>query len=340
MGVSLNCMYCNNNAEIRANTSRIKSLDFKCNTEENIKKLILIQSVFKGYICREHLKENIKFQLLKKSTNISSNSLKYNFIRHIDINTIFGKYPLLEQFKGMNLQLKPPYEFPNKRQIYYGEWNGNTKCGRGVQQWLDGSRYEGYFLNDKANIKGKLFHSNGDTYDGGWLDNKANGKGIYLHMGGEYYDGEWKDDKQNGKGKETWIDGSSYEGDYVCGKRHGYGLFKWPDGSEYEGCFFENMFNGKGKYTWSDKREYIGEWEMNQMNGYGIFKWPDGRKYEGDYQKDKKEGLGLFYWPDGRIFKGHWRNGRQHGDGEFYDPKKNEWRKGQWENGKNVKFFD
>ncbi len=78
---------------------------------------------------------------------------------------------------------------------------------------------------------------------------------------------------------------------------------------------------------------------MNQMNGYGIFKWPDGRKYQGDYKRDKKEGFGVFYWPDGRIFKGHWSNGKQHGEGEFYEPKKNIWKKGLWENGKNIKFF-
>ena len=33
--------------------------------EDDTKKIILIQSVYKGYIFREHLKENIKFQLLK-----------------------------------------------------------------------------------------------------------------------------------------------------------------------------------------------------------------------------------------------------------------------------------
>ena len=234
MGINLNCDCNKGNGEVYINTTRLKVIDNKY-TEDDIKKIILIQSVYKGYIFREHLKENIKFQLLKKSTNMSSNnSLKYNYVKKLDINTIFEKYPMIDQFKDMNLILKPPYEFPNKRQIYYGEWKGEERYGRGVQQWLDGSRYEGYFIDGKANIKGKLFHSNGDTYDGEWRNNKANGYGIYLHVGGEYYDGQWKDDKQDGKGKETWIDGSSYEGEYNSGKRHGKGIFKWPDGSEYE----------------------------------------------------------------------------------------------------------
>ena len=232
MGVNIDCLCIQGKGEIISNTARLKR---EYTHEDNIKKIILIQSLFRGYIFRERLKENIKFQLLKKATNLSNNnSLKYNYIRQLDINKIFEKYPKLKNFKDMNLILKPPYEFPSKRRIYYGEWKDNEIYGRGVQQWLDGSRYEGYFIEGKASIRGKLFHSNGDTYEGEWLNNKANGHGLYLHVGGEYYEGDWKDDKQNGKGKETWIDGSSYEGDYVSGKRYGYGIFKWPDGSEYE----------------------------------------------------------------------------------------------------------
>ena len=338
MGINIHCACVQGNEDI---ISKIVKLNREYTQEENKKNIILIQSIFRGYIFREHLKENLKYQLLKKSANLqTNNSLKYNYIRQIDINKIFEQYPIINNFKDMNLILKPPYEFPSKRRIYYGEWKDNEIYGRGVQQWLDGSRYEGYFIEGKASIKGKLFHSNGDTYEGEWQNNKANGHGCYKHITGEYYEGDWKDDKQNGKGKETWIDGSSYEGDYLSGKRDGYGIFKWVDGSEYEGNFCDNMFNGKGKYTWSDKREYIGEWEMNQMNGYGIFKWPDGRKYQGDYKKDKKEGFGVFFWPDGRIFKGHWNNGKQHGEGEFFDPKRNIWRKGLWDNGKNIKFFE
>ena len=42
--------------------------------------------------------------------------------------------------------------------IYYGEWEktGNKRHGRGIQVWTDFSRYEGYWKEDKANVKGKL----------------------------------------------------------------------------------------------------------------------------------------------------------------------------------------
>lgn len=44
-----------------------------------------------------------------------------------------------------------------------------------MQEWSDGSVYEGYWYNDKANGRGKLTHSNGDIYEGNWIDDKANG---------------------------------------------------------------------------------------------------------------------------------------------------------------------
>ena len=70
------------------------------------------------------------------------------------------------------------------RAIYYGEWekNGTKRHGRGIQVWTDGSRYEGYWKQDKANVRGKLTHSDGDIYEGEWLDDKAHGYGVYTHI--------------------------------------------------------------------------------------------------------------------------------------------------------------
>ena len=70
MGINIHCACIQGNGEIISNTARLKRVYTQ---EENKKKLILIQSIFRGYIFREHLKENIKFQLLKKATNLSNN---------------------------------------------------------------------------------------------------------------------------------------------------------------------------------------------------------------------------------------------------------------------------
>ena len=254
-----------------------------------------------------------------------------------DIKNLFIKYPPLND--DIYVELKKPIQYENYSQ-YYGELSEkNERHGRGIQIWIDGSRYEGYWKNDKANIKGKLIHSDGAIYEGEFKDDKANGYGKYIHNVGSKFEGNWENDKQSGYGKESWPDGSNYEGYYKDGKKCGKGKFKWGDGSTYEGEFIDNNINGKGIYKWSDQRQYIGYWKDGKLNGSGTFIWPDGRTYQGEYLNDKKDGLGIFKWPDGRIFKGYWKDGKQNGEGEFYNKEDGVWRKGIWENGKRIQWL-
>ena len=46
--------------------------------------------------------------------------------------------------------------------------DSDIRDGRGIQIWLDGSRYEGYWKNNKANGHGRLIHADGDVYEGEW----------------------------------------------------------------------------------------------------------------------------------------------------------------------------
>jgi len=131
---------------------------------------------------------------------------------------------------------------------YTGEWSieSSKRDGFGVQVWGDGSKYEGFWRNDKANGKGRLIHADGDVYEGDWVDDKAHGKGCYTHYDGAKYEGDWVEDKQHGNGVETWPDGARYEGNYYDGKKHGKGVFKWADGSNYTGEFYDNNIHGFG----------------------------------------------------------------------------------------------
>jgi hypothetical protein len=103
---------------------------------------------------------------------------------------------------NVKVSLRAQVEYENKS-IYYGEWNveKNQRHGRGIQYWLDGSKYEGYWKNDKANVRGRLIHADGDIYEGEWLDDKAHGYGSYTHTDGARYEGNWREDKQDGLGK-------------------------------------------------------------------------------------------------------------------------------------------
>jgi hypothetical protein len=63
--------------------------------------------------------------------------------------------------------LRQSVEYENKA-VYFGEWSEETnqRHGRGIQVWIDGSRYEGYWMKDKASKRGKLTHADGDIYEG------------------------------------------------------------------------------------------------------------------------------------------------------------------------------
>ena len=93
------------------------------------------------------------------------------------------------------------------------------KHGRGTYVYPDGSKYEGYWFDNKF-LYGRMIYSQGDAYIGYWLDDKADGNGTYLNSRGQKYVGSWKEDMQHGYGKETRrSDGTSYEGFYNQGVR-------------------------------------------------------------------------------------------------------------------------
>ena len=51
-----------------------------------------------------------------------------------------------------------------------------------MQQWKDGSLYEGYWKNNLAYGYGRLIHADGDVYIGEWLNDRASGKGTSRDM--------------------------------------------------------------------------------------------------------------------------------------------------------------
>ena len=36
--------------------------------------------------------------------------------------------------------------------------------------WRNGSKYEGYWMKDMSNDRGRMIYPNGDVYEGGWLN--------------------------------------------------------------------------------------------------------------------------------------------------------------------------
>lgn len=335
MGANCTCLKALNSDEQQINTE--KSDPYRRGKSEfntrcyPIDSVIMLQSLIRGHLER-HCQREINRTPLTSSPFLISN--------RDNLQEISGPVPDYSNTATLSSEKRlGPFIYPHiaddlvpkesknairleNNAIYIGEWNlKRERHGKGLQMWNDGSKYEGYWKNDKANGRGRLIHGDGDVYEGEWVDDKAHGFGVYLHTDGARYEGHWVNDKQHGKGKEEWPDGSNYEGEYFNGQKHGKGKFMWSDGSTYEGEFSCNDIHGVGKYSWIDGRIYIGTWQNNKMHGRGEFTWPDGRKYLGEYVDDKKEGNGVFEWPDGRKYDGEWHNGKQHGKGVFITPK-------------------
>ena len=66
-----------------------------------------------------------------------------------------------------------------------------------------GDRYEGYFVNDKFEGRGRM------TYSKNPSENKLE------------YKGTWKNGLRDGNGEMTWKSGASYKGEWKEGMRSG-----------------------------------------------------------------------------------------------------------------------
>lgn len=66
---------------------------------------------------------------------------------------------------NINRVLKPMQK-DEEDGLYEGEWIGQNKDGRGVYKWANGSRYDGFWKNNKNHGFGRLVSVNGDIYEG------------------------------------------------------------------------------------------------------------------------------------------------------------------------------
>ncbi|XP_076131584.1 ankyrin repeat and MYND domain-containing protein 1 [Alosa pseudoharengus] len=114
--------------------------------------------------------------------------------------------------------------------------------GLGVQEWPDGSKYEGEFVND-------LKH----------------GVGVYSWPNGEIYEGSFYKDYRHGKGTYTWPDGSKFSGKFYLNRKEGYGVQLLPDGSFFKGLYHADERFGPGVLTYADGRQDVGLWHRCRL---------------------------------------------------------------------------
>ncbi|KAK6314115.1 hypothetical protein J4Q44_G00155740 [Coregonus suidteri] len=134
-----------------------------------------------------------------------------------------------------------------------GVWAGrehwtNIKVGRekrngpGVQQWSDGSKYEGEFVND-------LKH----------------GTGVFTWTNGEFYDGSFYKDYRHGNGTYSWPAGFKFVGKFYLNRKEGYGIQTFPDGTTFQGLYHADERFGPGVVTYPDGRQDVGLWHRERL---------------------------------------------------------------------------
>ncbi len=145
--------------------------------------------------------------------------------------------------------------------IYEGQLDAlGEPHGRGSITWENGGKYDGQWVDGKANGIGIMHYGNGDKYEGGWKDGCRCGQGTHHFKDGGVYEGQWCNAAPDGQGKMTLKNGSHYEGTWKDGKWHGQGIVRPVNGGEWEGTFH------MGKCTVGTLRRPNGELEIGRYD--------------------------------------------------------------------------
>ena len=148
-----------------------------------------------------------------------------------------------------------------------------------MEYYIDGNiKFEGEYLNGRANGKGKEYNEEGKIIlEGEYLNGELNGKGKEYYKNGKLiFEGEYLNGKRNGKGKEYNNYGKLiFEGEYLNGKKYnGWGFdevkennktykLKCGKGYDLNGNVTYELNNGNGnvkRYDYDGNLEFEGEY--------------------------------------------------------------------------------
>ncbi|CAL8306280.1 unnamed protein product [Lota lota] len=137
---------------------------------------------------------------------------------------------------------------------------GDMRQGYGTQEWPDGSKYEGDYLNGLKHGKGRFTWKNGEVRD-------------YRH----------------GEGFYSWPSGHKFTGKFYLNKKEGYGMKEFPDGSTFQGLYHAHQKFGPGVLTYPDGRQDVGLWHRDHLarlctsleGGFSLSSFPEYATYMG-----------------------------------------------------------
>ena len=176
-------------------------------------------------------------------------------------------------------------ENPGRNEVYIGEIN-RTKQKHGYGKLITPEyEREGTWKNNRFNGWGRETRKNGEIYEGKFVNDILNGKGKYK-KGNILYVGDFVNYERQGKG-ELFTDEYHYTGDFKRNGFNGYGRIELYDIGVYEGYFQNNDINGYGIFKYNNGDFYEGDMVERKKEGNGRLKTADGKILEGEFYNDE-----------------------------------------------------
>eukprot|EP00960_Hanusia_phi_P078411 768814-Hanusia_phi.AAC.6 len=121
--------------------------------------------------------------------------------------------------------------------VYNGAWVHGRMQGQGSFRWKNGTKYNGEFYDGTRHGWGIQLWPREESgaqieYEGWWMHDQRQGRGKLRYPDGRMYDGEWKDGDISGEGFLHYANGWTYEGEFLAGFKHGNGIrTEWYGGT-------------------------------------------------------------------------------------------------------------
>nr|XP_057929570.1 ankyrin repeat and MYND domain-containing protein 1-like isoform X1 [Doryrhamphus excisus] len=115
--------------------------------------------------------------------------------------------------------------------------NEQRRQGFDVQESLDGSKYEGEFLNGLKHGKGRYTSKSGEFYEGSFYKDYRHGDGVYCWPSGHKFIGKFYLNWREGYGQQLFPDGATFKGLYHADQRFGPGVLSKPSGHQDVGLW-------------------------------------------------------------------------------------------------------
>lgn len=130
--------------------------------------------------------------------------------------------------------------------IYHGELNEKKLPeGKGICEWSDGSKYDGYWSDGKKHGSGTMITAD-EVVKGFWYEDelisifrKETPNANEPEPQERYIGDKDQQNKPHGKGKYTYADGSTFDGYWVNGFKHGVGTQCDANGNIIRGFWYD-----------------------------------------------------------------------------------------------------